>query len=146
MEDGPVKSSLALSVAAGHRQAALVCLGVSAIRADLPARARAPAEQSGREFASDGAPTRAQATTLQISPIRPALPQHACRRRQHLQPSTPPRLQIHTAEIPRRCCGAMGDRCRSRMTLRQIKLLVRAPNRCRDKAPTPHVDGPEDIP
>ena len=57
-------------------------------------------EQSGGEFASGSATTRAQAAAVQVSSIRPALPQHACRRPQHLQPSTPPHLPIHTADLP----------------------------------------------
>jgi hypothetical protein len=42
---------------------------------------------TGPKLASGGATTRAQDATLQIGSISPALPQHACRRPQHLQPS-----------------------------------------------------------
>jgi transposase-like protein len=41
-------------------------------------------KQSGRELASSGATTRAEAPTIQISPIRPVLPQHSCRRPQYV--------------------------------------------------------------
>jgi transposase-like protein len=41
-------------------------------------------KQSGRELASSGSTTRAQAPTIQISPIRPVLPQHSCRRPQYV--------------------------------------------------------------
>jgi putative transposase len=41
-------------------------------------------KQSGRKLASSGATTRAQTPTIQISPIRPVLPQHACRRPQYV--------------------------------------------------------------
>ena len=56
-------------------------------------------KQSGGELTSGGATTRAQAATVQISPIRPVLPQHACRRPQHLQPSTPSRLAIDATDL-----------------------------------------------
>jgi len=36
------------------------------------------------------------------APICSALPQHACRRSQHLQPSTPSRLAIDAADLPGR--------------------------------------------
>src|SRR5437763_13609660 len=78
---------------------ALLCLGVPAFRVELPSRAGAQNKQSGGELASGGATTRAQAATVQISPIRPVLPQHACRRPQHLQPSTPSRLTIDAADL-----------------------------------------------
>ena len=46
----------------------------------LPSRTRVQNEQSGGELASSGATTRAQAATLQISPIRSTLFEHArCR-------------------------------------------------------------------
>src|SRR6202007_1463135 len=57
-------------------------------------------KQSGREFASAGAATRAQNAALQIASICPALPQHACRGPQHLQRSTPSRLAIDAADLP----------------------------------------------
>ena len=39
---------------------------------------------------------------FKIGSIRSALPQHACRRSQHLQPSTPSRLTIDAADLPGR--------------------------------------------
>src|SRR5215813_6914762 len=74
---------------------------------------RAQKRQSGGELASGGAPTRAQAATVQISPIRPVRLQHACRRPQHFPLSTPSRLAIDTADLPRRGGSAM-VRCRRR--------------------------------
>jgi len=65
--------------AAGHRQAALVCLGVPPITADVPSRTGAETEQSGREFSSGGTTTRAQVAALQIGQIRPTFPEHARR-------------------------------------------------------------------
>jgi transposase-like protein len=66
----------------------------------------------GGEFAPGSPTTRAQAAAVQVSSIRPALPQHARRRSQHLQPSTPPHLPIHTADLPSRsyCRVARCDR------------------------------------
>src|SRR6516165_10377175 len=92
---------------AGDRQAVLVYLGVPAIGAGVPSRTRAQNEQSGREFASTGATTRAEAATLQISPIRSAPSEYARCRPQHLQPPTPPRLAIDLADLQRRGGGAM---------------------------------------
>src|SRR5215472_14103199 len=51
-----------------------------------PHEQRAPQKQSRREFASACTATRAQNTAIQIGRICPALPQHACRGSQHLQP------------------------------------------------------------
>src|SRR5438270_826512 len=64
-------------------------------------------KQSGGELASGGATTRAQAATVQISPIRAVFPEHASRRRQHLQLSTPSRLAIDAADFPSRGGDAM---------------------------------------
>ena len=68
-------------------------------------------EQSRRKFPSSGAPPRAQNATVQVSSIRPALPQHPCRRPQHIQSSTTPRLPINAADLPSRSDGAVA-RCR----------------------------------
>src|SRR6516165_7086133 len=100
---------------AGDRQAALVCLGVPAIGVDLPSRTRAQNEQSGREFSSGGATTRAQGAALQIGQIRPTFPEHARPGPQHFQPSTPPDLPIDPADLQSRGSGAMVRRCRSGM-------------------------------
>src|SRR6516165_6633448 len=94
---------------AGDRQAALVCLGVPAIGADLPSRTRAQNEQSGGELASGGATTRTQAATLQISPIRSMLSEHARCCPQHLQPPTPSRLAIDVADLPSRAAAQWLD-------------------------------------
>jgi transposase-like protein len=37
---------------------------------------------------------------VQVSALRPTLPQHACRRSQHLQPSTPSRLALDAPDLP----------------------------------------------
>jgi hypothetical protein len=47
-----------------------------------------------------GLPSRAQDPALQIGSICSALPQHACRRPQHLQLSTPSHLAIDAADLP----------------------------------------------
>src|SRR5262249_39651191 len=73
---------------------------------------RGSEKQSDRELASGVARTRAQGATVQISPIRPVLPQHACRRPQHLL-STPSRLAIDTADLRSRGGSAI-VRCRRR--------------------------------
>src|SRR5262250_1798679 len=49
----------------GHRQAALLRLGVPAVRAELPPPTRAQTKQSGGELASSGATTRAQISAVQ---------------------------------------------------------------------------------
>jgi transposase-like protein len=58
-------------------------------------RLACPHEQGLRKncgkLPSSGATTRAQDATVQVSSIRPALPQHPCRRPQHIQSSTTPR-------------------------------------------------------
>src|ERR1700736_5113408 len=59
-------------------------------------------EQSGREFASGSATTRAQNAAVQIGSIGPALPQHACRSPQYLQSSTPSRLAVNAPDLPSR--------------------------------------------
>jgi len=50
--------------AVDHEGEVLECLGVPAIRAELPSRAGAQKKQSGRELTSSGATTRAQAPTI----------------------------------------------------------------------------------
>src|SRR5206468_6361605 len=88
--------------------------------------AGASEEESSGELTSGSATTRAQAATLQVSSIRPAFPEHPCRRPQYLQPSTPLRLPLDTADIPRRSDCSLAKRCGSRMTSDQFSLSVRA--------------------
>jgi transposase-like protein len=73
---------------------------------------RAQNEQSSGKFASGGAPTRAQIATLQVGSIHPALSQRPRCGPQHLQPSTPSRLPIDTADIQSRGDGALVRRRR----------------------------------
>jgi transposase-like protein len=75
-------------------------LGVPALTTELSARTGASEQQSGGELASARTATRAQDAAVQIGSIRSAFPQHACRRPQHLQPSTPSRLAIDAADLP----------------------------------------------
>src|SRR5215472_12193907 len=87
--------------------------GVPVSAPDLPTRTRAQAQQSRGEFASSRATTRAQNAAVQISSLRSALPQHACHRTQHLQPSTPSRLTLDAPDLPSRGGGSMaGCGCR----------------------------------
>src|SRR5215470_15609202 len=65
----------------------------------------------GGEFASGSPTTRAQAAAVQVGSIHPALPQPARCGSQHLQLSTPPRLPIHTADLPSRSYRTVA-RCR----------------------------------
>ena len=67
-------------------------------------------EQSRRELAPGGATTRARVAAVQISRIRPAFPEHACCRPQHLQPSTPPHLSVDPPDLPNRGDSAMAER------------------------------------
>jgi hypothetical protein len=73
-------------------------------------------EQSSRKLASGGATTRAQNAAVQVSSLRPALPQHACRRSQHLQPSTPSRLALDAPDLPSRGGGSM-EKCGCRSVI-----------------------------
>src|SRR5437879_2652630 len=61
-----------------------------------------------------GATTRAQNATVQVSSIRPALPQHPCRRPQHVQSATPPHLPIDAEGLSSRSGGAVA-KCRRSM-------------------------------
>jgi hypothetical protein len=74
-------------------------------------------------------PVRRRERKLQrfkVSSIRPALPQHAQCRSQHLQLSTPPHLPIHPAHIPSRSYCRMARRSRSGMTHAELRLSMRA--------------------
>ena len=55
-------------------------------------------------LSSAGATAREQSAAIQVASLRAAVPEHACRRSQYLQSSTPSRLPIHAAKIPNRCC------------------------------------------
>src|SRR6516225_9705723 len=85
------------------------------ITADVPSRTGAETEQSGREFSPGGTTARAQVAALQIGQIRPTFPEHARRGPQHFQPSTPPDLPIHPADLQSRGSCAVVRRCRSGM-------------------------------
>jgi len=54
----------------GHRQAALLRVGVPAIRAELPSRTGDQAQQSSRELSSAGATARAQGAAIQAASRR----------------------------------------------------------------------------
>ena len=60
-------------------------------------------------------PTRTQAAVLQITGLRPALPQHACRCPQHIQPTAASCLSLNSPDLPIRCGCAMARRNRRRM-------------------------------
>jgi hypothetical protein len=72
------------------------------LRLSCPHEQGASEQQSGGELASACTATRAQSAAVQIGSICPALPQHACRGPQHLQPSTPSRIAIDAADLPSR--------------------------------------------
>ena len=67
-------------------------------------------KQSGGEFASSGAPARAQDATLQISRIGATLSERSCRRPQYLQPPAPSCLPVDASDLPIRSGGAMAQR------------------------------------
>ena len=79
-------------------------------------RARMGDIPSWRELASGDPTTRAQNAALQVGSIGPALPQHACRRPQYLQPSTPSRLALDAADLSSRGREPMAKRNYRRMT------------------------------
>jgi hypothetical protein len=59
---------------------------------------------------------RAQNAAVQVGSLRPALPQHACRGSQHLQPSTPSRLALDAPDLPSRGGGSM-EKCGCRSVI-----------------------------
>ena len=67
-------------------------------------------EQPRGEFSSTRPSARAQNAALQVSSIRPALPEHPCRRLQHLQSLKTPDLPIHAADLQNRSGSAMAGR------------------------------------
>ena len=69
-----------------------------------------------RQSADCGATTRAQNAAVQVSSLRPTLPQHACRRSQHLQPSTPSRFALDAPDLPSRGGGSM-EKCGCRSVI-----------------------------
>src|SRR5947207_692516 len=80
---------------------------------------------------SGSAATRTQDATVQVSAICAVLPQYPCRRRQHLQSTTPPSLTVHAAGFQSRSGGAVA-RCRPR----RMKSDLSSPwpvDTCRDK-------------
>jgi hypothetical protein len=73
------------------------------------------------EFASSGAPARAQDATLQISRIGATLSERPCRRPQYLQAPAPSRLPLDASDLQIRSGGAMAQRDQRGIT------TVRAP-------------------
>jgi hypothetical protein len=83
-------------------------------------------KQQGGELASGSPTSGAQAAAVQVSSIRPALPQHAWCGPQRLQLSTPPHLAIHPSDLPSRShCTVARCRCCG-MTHRKPRLSMRA--------------------
>jgi hypothetical protein len=52
---------------------------------------------------------------LQITGLRPAIPEHACRGPQHIQPSAASCLSLNSPDLPIRCGCAMAQRNRRRI-------------------------------
>jgi putative transposase len=71
---------------------------------------------------------------FKVGRLRTALPRSACRRLQHLQPSTPSRLPVDFAELQSRGAEAMADRNTCRVIDTLCKLRRLRPD-CRDNAP-----------
>src|ERR1700730_16656441 len=93
-----------------------------------PLNLTVPRKQSGGEFASSGAPARAQDATLQISGIGATLSERSCRRPQYLQPPAPSRLPVDASDLPIRSSGALAQRDQRRMTtVRVPRILTRTP-------------------
>src|ERR1044071_6987305 len=69
---------------ADHRQPRFLRSSVPTAWLDLPSSAGATGEQPRRELPSASTTARAQGAALQISQVRPAIPQPARRRLQHL--------------------------------------------------------------
>ena len=87
-----------------------------------------PSKTIGGEFASTGAPARAQDATLQISGIGATLSERSCRRPQYLQPPAPSRLPVDASDLPIRSSGAMAQRDQRGMTtVRARRILTITP-------------------
>jgi hypothetical protein len=80
-------------------------------------------EQSGRELTPGGPTTGAQAAALQITGLRPALPQYARRCPQHIQPSAASCLSLDPSDLPIRCGCAMAQRDRRRVKTSPLHLI-----------------------
>src|SRR5215471_497549 len=76
---------------------------------------RAAQKQSSRELASAGATTRVQNAAVQVGSLRPAFSQHARRRSQHLQSSTPSRITLDAPDLSSRGSEPMAGCRRSRV-------------------------------
>jgi len=72
-------------------------------------------EQSGRELAPGGATDENASCSASNHGLRPALPQHACRCPQHIQPTAASCLSLNSPDLPIRCGCAMARRNRRRM-------------------------------
>src|SRR5215472_4089040 len=72
-------------------------------------------KQSSRELASAGATTRVQNAAVQVGSLRPAFSQHARRRSQHLQSSTPSRSTLDAPDLSSRGSEPMAGCRRSRV-------------------------------
>src|SRR5712671_5087729 len=70
-----------------------------------------------------GATTGAQGAALQITGLRPALPQYARRCPQHIQPSAASCLSLDSSDLPIRCGCAMAQRDRRRMKPSPLHLI-----------------------
>ena len=70
---------------ANHRSAALLPRSHAASRTEVAPRAGSAAKQSGGEFASAGASTRAQDAALQVTGLGATVSQHACRGHCHIR-------------------------------------------------------------
>ena len=101
----------------------------------MPPLAGTATEQSGRELTPGGATTGAQAAALQITGLRPALPQYARRCPQHIQPSAASCLSLDSSDLPIRCGCAMAQRDRRRMKPSPLHLIS-AETAQLDNAPT----------
>src|SRR5271169_6273169 len=93
----------------------------------------------GRELPPSRATARAQDAAVQVGSIRPALPQHARRRPQYVQPSTPSHLPVDAADLQSRSGSAMVRRRCSDVRPNPLAPF-QASARCRDKALAHHPD------
>ena len=86
-------------------------------------------EQSGREFASADATTRAQDAAVQIARISPTVPVRSCRRPQHIQHPAPSHVPQHAPRPQRRSVpdvasrdGSMSPSCDFRTSRRKFRF------------------------